>query len=118
MHEFGNNELAELAKLRGCANPRLVNRIALVTGASRGLGRFFAEVLAREGANVILAARSSNAQEASEGIKRTGVAANYVEMDVSQDDSVLRAFDQIVARWGWSQYCYQQCRSYRNGRYS
>src|SRR5271169_4414658 len=100
MHEFGNPEPTEGAKLRRCANPRLVDRIALVTGASRGLGRFFAETLAREGANVILAARSSNAQEACEDMKGADITANYVEMDVSQDDSVLHAFDQIAARWG------------------
>ena len=100
MHEFENGEPTEPAKLRRCANPRLVDRIALVTGASRGLGRFFAETLAREGANVILAARSSNAQEACEHMKGADITANYVEMDVSQDDSVLHAFDQIAARWG------------------
>jgi NAD(P)-dependent dehydrogenase (short-subunit alcohol dehydrogenase family) len=97
MPEVGN---AELAKLRGSANPRLVNRIALVTGASRGLGRFFAEVLAREGAHVILAARSSNVQAVAQSIERFGGTSNCVEMDVSRDDSVLRAFDQMTGQWG------------------
>lgn len=100
MHEFGDTELAELARSRGCADPRLVGRIALVSGASRGLGKFFAETLAREGANVILAARSSDVRDACEAIRHTGAAANYVEMDVRQADSVLGAFDQIVTRWG------------------
>jgi NAD(P)-dependent dehydrogenase (short-subunit alcohol dehydrogenase family) len=100
MREFGNAEPTGLARLRRSASPRLVGRTALVTGASRGLGRFFAETLAREGAHVILAARSSNAQEACEGIKGADITANYVEMDVSQDASVLRAFDLIAARWG------------------
>lgn len=100
MHEFGNAEPAELARSRGCANPRLVNRIAVVTGASRGLGRFFAETLAREGARVVLAARSSNVQEVADSIERSGGTSRCVEMDVARDDSILRAFEQIASQWG------------------
>ena len=58
MHEFSNANLKKLPEIRGPVHPRLINRIVVVTGASRGLGKFFAEVLAREGAHVILAARS------------------------------------------------------------
>jgi NAD(P)-dependent dehydrogenase (short-subunit alcohol dehydrogenase family) len=100
MHEFGNVELAKLAELRESTGPRLTNRIAVVTGASRGLGKFFAETLAREGAHVILTARSSNLQDIAESIQRSGGLSHHVELDVTRDDSVLLAFERITSQWG------------------
>ena len=70
----------------------LVGRIALVTGASSGLGVHFAHLLANAGAHVILAARRSDrlaAQEAS--IKRAGGACSTIILDVSQPDSIAAA---------------------------
>jgi NAD(P)-dependent dehydrogenase (short-subunit alcohol dehydrogenase family) len=99
MNQLGNGGSAASAKAQGSANGRLTNRIALVTGASRGLGRFFAETLAREGAHVILGNRS-DVPEITEGIARAGGNANFVEMDVTRDDSILGAFEQIVTQWG------------------
>jgi len=99
MNQLGNAGSAASAKAQGGANGRLANRIALVTGASRGLGRFFAETLAREGAHVILGNRS-DVPEITEGIARAGGNANFVEMDVTRDDSILGAFEQIVTQWG------------------
>jgi NAD(P)-dependent dehydrogenase (short-subunit alcohol dehydrogenase family) len=99
MSEFGKADPAESADARGRGCARLANRIALVTGASRGLGRFFAETLAREGAHVILAGRS-NLQEIIDAVARSGGTANSVEMDVTRDDSILRACQQINAQWG------------------
>src|SRR5262249_42554329 len=98
MHEVQDPELDKLAQ-RGSAPPRLKGRIALVTGASRGLGRFFAEALAREGAQVILAARSVNTlQEVAARIERAGGASHCVEMDVGSGDFVSRAIDKIVSQ--------------------
>jgi len=101
MHDFSNADLKKLEELRGSAHPRLANRIAVVTGASRGLGKFFAEVLAREGAHVILAARSQDAlQKSAADIDRAGGMSHAVEMDVTQVESVTTAFETIVERWG------------------
>jgi len=55
----------------------LTGRVALVTGASRGLGRHFAGVLAKAGASVVLAARDeSRLAEAAAEIGKSDVATN------------------------------------------
>lgn len=80
---------------------RLAGRIALVTGASRGIGRYLAEVLAREGASVVLAARSRQQIEEVAGvIAGAGGTAHPVEMDVTRADAVERAFADSAGRWG------------------
>ena len=80
---------------------RLAGKVALVTGASRGLGRFFATVLAREGARVALAARSETSlEEAAAAIRRAGGVAEAVAMDVAAPDQVAHGFSSIRERWG------------------
>ena len=91
--------MAQLGNAEAATGGRLANRVALVTGASRGLGRFFAETLARQGAHVILGNRS-DVPEIAEAIARAGGKANFVAMDVTRDDSILRAFEAIVTQWG------------------
>jgi NAD(P)-dependent dehydrogenase (short-subunit alcohol dehydrogenase family) len=73
---------------------RLDNRAALVTGASSGLGRHFAHVLAEAGAKVALAARRRDKlEEAAAEIRRIGCTAHAVEMDVTSSASIGPAFD-------------------------
>jgi NAD(P)-dependent dehydrogenase (short-subunit alcohol dehydrogenase family) len=92
MAQLGNAGPAASAEKKHGAGGRLANRVALVTGASRGLGRFFAETLAREGAHVILGNRS-DAPELREAIAGAGGRANFAAMDVTRDDSIVRAFE-------------------------
>jgi NAD(P)-dependent dehydrogenase (short-subunit alcohol dehydrogenase family) len=99
MAQPGDAEPPAEAKNASVSGHRLANRVALVTGASRGLGRFFAETLARERAHVILANRS-DVPEITGGIARAGGKANFVDMDVTRDDSILRAFERVVTQWG------------------
>ncbi|MEQ3649420.1 SDR family NAD(P)-dependent oxidoreductase [Hyphomonas sp.] len=74
----------------------LANKTALVTGASSGLGRHFANVLADAGAHVVLAARRLDKLEELAGeIQRRGGKALPVEMDVTSEDSVTGAFAEI-----------------------
>ena len=74
----------------------LANRTALVTGASSGLGRHFATVLARAGADLVVAARRMDRLEAlAEEISEQGGRALPVEMDVTSDASVSGAFAEI-----------------------
>jgi hypothetical protein len=71
---------------------------ALVTGASSGLGAHFARLLARSGANVLLAARRVAALEAIVAeLKEGGARAQALELDVSQPDQV-RACIQALPR--------------------
>src|SRR5579872_4892942 len=67
----------------------LDQRVALVTGASRGLGRHFAGVLARAGAAVALAARDEQRlAEAAREIERAGGRAMALPLDVTDGKSV------------------------------
>jgi NAD(P)-dependent dehydrogenase (short-subunit alcohol dehydrogenase family) len=68
-------------------------KVALVTGASGGLGRHFAEVLALAGAEVVLAARRQDAlAEAAAAIRSAGGRARTVGLDVTDAGSVDQAF--------------------------
>ncbi|WP_158804660.1 MULTISPECIES: SDR family NAD(P)-dependent oxidoreductase [unclassified Acidisoma] len=79
----------------------LAGKTALVTGASAGLGRHFAGVLARAGANVVLAARRAEVLwEAVAELEATGFSAAATVMDVSDAGSVGSAFAQAEQAFG------------------
>lgn len=79
----------------------LSNRVALVTGASSGLGARMAKVLAAHGAKVALAARRIERLEAlKEEIEKAGGSAMCVSLDVSSEDQTIAAYDAIEAEFG------------------
>ena len=79
----------------------LSGRIALVTGASSGLGRHFAATLARSGANLTLCARRADAlAETVARVEAEGGQAQAVVMDVTDAASVEQALDAAEARFG------------------
>ena len=79
----------------------LTGRTALVTGASSGLGRHFARVLARAGAEVIVAARREDAlQEVCNEIAGQGGGARAVQLDVSDPASVENAIEAAASSGG------------------
>jgi NAD(P)-dependent dehydrogenase (short-subunit alcohol dehydrogenase family) len=79
----------------------LKGRTAIVTGASSGLGRYFARSLAEVGATVVLAARRRDRlNEVVSEIERSGVRAIAVSMDVTSVESVGMAFEHIFSEVG------------------
>jgi NAD(P)-dependent dehydrogenase (short-subunit alcohol dehydrogenase family) len=87
-----------LAKLR---EADLRDRVALVTGGSRGLGLLIARELAGEGCRLVICARDEQELErAREDLERRGAAALAVPCDVGDRNQVTRMVDEAIRRFG------------------
>lgn len=76
-------------------------RIALVTGASRGLGAALAEALAADGWHVIALARTTGAlEELDDRIQAVGGSATLAPLDITQDDAMRHLCRSVHDRWG------------------
>jgi NAD(P)-dependent dehydrogenase (short-subunit alcohol dehydrogenase family) len=83
------------------ATGSLDGRVALVTGASRGLGRAMAEAFAAAGADLVLMARTEpDLAETADLARAHGVRALPVTADVGDPDDVRRARDAALAEYG------------------
>jgi len=79
----------------------LSGKTALVTGASGGLGEYFARVLAESGARVVLAARRQEQLETiAQDIHRSGGKALPIVMDVQKPASIENGLDTVEKQWG------------------
>jgi NAD(P)-dependent dehydrogenase (short-subunit alcohol dehydrogenase family) len=80
----------------------LTNRIALVTGASRGIGAATAVALAKAGAHVVAVARTvGGLEEVDDAIRAAGgTAATLVPLDITDSEGVARLGAALRERWG------------------
>lgn len=80
---------------------QLEGRVALVTGAGRGLGRGIAQSLAREGASVVLVARTqSQLEETAATVREMGGDALVIAIDVAEPGSAHAAVEAALHRYG------------------
>ena len=81
---------------------RFAGKVALVTGASRGIGRATAETFAREGASVVVNYRKNReaAEQVVAGIERGGGAAIAIEADLASAEAVPAMFARVKERFG------------------
>jgi len=78
----------------------LAGRLALVTGASRGIGAATAEALAAAGAHVLLVARTASAlEQVEERIHDAGGNATIAPLDLTQGESVGKLAAAVAERW-------------------
>ena len=77
------------------------NKIALVTGASRGLGKFLSLELAKKGYDIILVARTVGAlEEQYDEINKLGVKSTIVPLDLNEDNAIDNLGFEINKKWG------------------
>ena len=79
---------------------RLQGKVALVTGAALGLGRGYAEALAREGCDLVICDIRPEVRNAAEAMERLGVRIVAHEADVSAPADVRRVVDSALERFG------------------
>jgi len=80
---------------------KLSGKVALVTGAGRGIGRAIALALAREGADIgVNAAHLSSAEGTAKAVKELGRRAIAIEADVSEADQVDRMVNRVINELG------------------
>lgn len=79
----------------------LTGRVAIVTGASSGIGVQFAKALASKGASVVLLARrKEKLEDTKKAVEAMGAKALAIACDVTQEDQVKAAVDQTIAEFG------------------
>jgi len=77
------------------------SKIALITGANKGIGYEVARQLGAEGVTVLIGARDSQLGQAAEAkLKADGADAHFIELDVTQPEMIAKAAERIRAQFG------------------
>ena len=80
---------------------RLNDKVAFISGSTRGIGRTIAEVFAREGAKVVVSGRSvDKGEKVASRIREAGGEATFVDLDVSDEASVEEAIATTIDCYG------------------
>ncbi len=80
---------------------KLENKVAIITGAGRGIGRSYALRFAEEGANIVIAdIMFENAQKVAKEIEEKGGTALPIHSDVSDETSTRQMADKVIERFG------------------
>ncbi|HPV62722.1 MAG TPA: SDR family NAD(P)-dependent oxidoreductase, partial [Fervidobacterium sp.] len=80
---------------------RLPGKVAIITGAAKGMGKAEAELFAREGAKVVVAdILEDEAKQVADKINKDGYEAIAVRLDVSKSEDWKRVVEQVVEKWG------------------
>lgn len=80
---------------------KLDGKVALITGGSLGLGKYTAELFAREGAKVVITGRTEKSlKETVDEAKAKGLDIDYLVSDVSKEEDCKEAADYTVKKYG------------------
>src|SRR5438445_42873 len=80
---------------------RVAGKVVILTGGSAGIGRAGAELLAREGARVVVSSRTSTRGEDTVGaICAAGGDARYIQADVSREADCVRLVEETLRAYG------------------
>ncbi len=80
---------------------KLENKTIIVTGSGRGIGRYIAKRLGREGANIVLTARTEeDIKKVGEEIKSEGGESIFIRGDVTREKNVKKVINKAIKKFG------------------